>query len=258
MRHRMRLIGGFISPYVRKVLLTLYVKGIEFELDPILVFEANDEFTRMNPLRQVPVLVNGALEIADSTVICEYLEEIHPSPSVYPDSPDLRARARWVEEYADTRLADVLIWRYYHELTIKPLVWKRPPDQRIVDEAKVTLIPGELDFLESFLPADEFLFGEPMLADYSVVSFFRTAAFADFQVDQTRWPKTASYIDRVNSLSEMKWLEPFEKAALEKSSCPLRHRLAELGMTVSASTVGGAELKASLMRPVPGLMRNEA
>ncbi len=244
------LIGGFVSPFVRKVLVTLHIKGIDYELDPINVFAGSERFTALNPLRQVPVLVHGDLEIADSTVICEYLEELQPSPSIYPDSRADRARARWIEEYADTRLADVLIWRFFMQKAIKPAVWQEAPDRRLVEEATNTLIPRELGWLESRLPAEGFLFGSPTLADYSIASMFRTAAFADFSIDRNRWPCSADFVDRVNGLPAMTRLTPYENATFARSGRPLREVLGDIGVRLSAATVGGSELQPSIMHPI--------
>ena len=51
------------------------------------------EVVRINPKRQVPVLVDGDLEIFDSTQIFEYLEDLVPSPPLWPVGAAARARA---------------------------------------------------------------------------------------------------------------------------------------------------------------------
>ena len=48
----MKIIGSFVSPYVRKVLVCMEMKGIDYEVDPITPFFGNDEFTRLSPLRR--------------------------------------------------------------------------------------------------------------------------------------------------------------------------------------------------------------
>jgi glutathione S-transferase len=65
----MRIIGSFVSPYVRKVLVALEIKGIDYEVDPITPFFGNDEFERLSPLRRIPVLIDGDLTLSDSSVI---------------------------------------------------------------------------------------------------------------------------------------------------------------------------------------------
>ena len=110
---RLKIIGSYVSPYVRKVLVCLELKGIDYEIDPIAPFVGNDEFSRLSPLRRIPVLLDDGLVLNDSSVICQYLEDRYPTPALYPADIVERARARWLEEYADTRLADALVWRLF-------------------------------------------------------------------------------------------------------------------------------------------------
>jgi glutathione S-transferase len=55
------------------------------------------EVARINPKRQVPVLVDGDLEIFDSTHIFEYFEHLKPEPALWPAEPRARAAARLLE-----------------------------------------------------------------------------------------------------------------------------------------------------------------
>ena len=57
----MKIIGSFVSPYVRKVLACLELKGLDYAVDPITPFYGNDEFERLSPLRRIPVLIDGEL-----------------------------------------------------------------------------------------------------------------------------------------------------------------------------------------------------
>src|SRR3954453_4934800 len=98
-----RIIGSLVSPYVRKVLACMNLKGLDYEVDPITPFYGNDEFIRLSPLRRIPVLIDGDFHASDSSVICAYLEEAYGGYALLPDGPKDRARARWLEEFADTR-----------------------------------------------------------------------------------------------------------------------------------------------------------
>ena len=111
---RVTVIGSYLSPYVRKVLAALHRKGIAYEIDPITPFMGDDRFSQLSPLRRIPVLLDGDVALADPSVICEYLEEKRPEPALYPREIAARARARWFEEYADSRMGDVFIWRYWY------------------------------------------------------------------------------------------------------------------------------------------------
>lgn len=97
MSDTVEIIGGYVSPYVRKVLVCLDRKGIEYRIDPIIPFLGDDRFSRLSPVRRIPVLIDGAVTICDSTVICEYLEDRWPEPALYPRGAAERARARWLE-----------------------------------------------------------------------------------------------------------------------------------------------------------------
>jgi glutathione S-transferase len=120
---RIRIIGSYASPYARKVLACLHLKGLDYEIDPIVAFMGDDSFTRLSPLRRVPVLIDDQVTLADSSVICHYLEDRYPEPALYPAEVADRARARWLEEYADTRMGDVFIWGLFNEAVLGPAIW---------------------------------------------------------------------------------------------------------------------------------------
>ena len=55
------IIGGPVSPYVRKVMAVCDLKGVAWCVDPIIPFQGNDAFTRISPLRSVPVFIDDAV-----------------------------------------------------------------------------------------------------------------------------------------------------------------------------------------------------
>ena len=201
----------YLSPYVRKVLVCLDIKRIPYEIDPIVPFFGNDAYARLSPLRRVPVLIDDRVTVADSTVICEYLEDRHPKSALYPPAPQTRARARWLEEFADSRMGEVCIWHYFNELMIKRSVWRDTPDERLLNRAREEDIPANLDYLEGELPTHDFLFESISVADISIAPFFRNAHFAGFATDTTRWPKTVSFVSHVLDHGSLAALRPFEE-----------------------------------------------
>jgi glutathione S-transferase len=84
MNKKIRIVGSYLSPYVRKVLVCLHIKRVPYEIDPIVPFYGDEKFTVVSPLRRVPVFIDGDMTLADSTVICEYLEEKYPSSRLFP------------------------------------------------------------------------------------------------------------------------------------------------------------------------------
>src|SRR5262249_23548058 len=191
------IIGSYISPYVRKVLVVLHLKSVAYEIDPIIPFMGDERFSQLSPLRRGPVLIDDQVTLPDSSRIAQYPEERHPTPALSPRNVAERARARWLEEYADTRMGDVFIWQLFNQVAINPFVWGQETDAIALNKTLTDEIPKVLAYLEAQLPADGFLFGDLSIADISIATFFRNATFARFKVDATRWPVTAAFVDRV-------------------------------------------------------------
>ena len=147
-----KIIGSYVSPYVRKVLACLNVKDLAYEIDPITSFYANDDFSKLSPLRRIPVFIDGDVTLSDSSVICAYIDEAYPGPALLPSGPKERARARWFEEYADTRLGDLFIWGLFYQKVVHELVWGEPGDQARIEKTVNEDLPGALDYLEGELP----------------------------------------------------------------------------------------------------------
>ena len=235
---RLKVIGSYLSPYVRKVLVCLELKGLDYEIDPMPPFVGNEAFARLSPLKRVPVLIDDRLVLNDSSVICQYLEDRHPTPSLYPRDIADRARARWLEEYADTRLADGLIWRLFYQRSIRRRVFHEPPDEAVVTQAMEVEIPVAIDYLETQLPDDGFIFGALSIADLSIASYFRTAAFVRYEIDAARWPRTAALVALVLSQPALQKLARYEDCTLRLPLAEQRAALLAAGAPLSSETMG--------------------
>ncbi len=242
------IIGSFVSPYVRKVLACINLKGLDYQVDPITPFFGNDEYQRLSPLRRIPVLIDGDFSVSDSSVICAYLEEAYPARSLLPADPRDRARARWLEEYADTRLGDIFIWGLFYQKVVHPLVWGEPGDQARIDKSLNEDIPDALDYLEGQLPAEGFLFGEIGLADIAIASFFQNAAYADFRVDSTRWPHTAAFVERTLAHPCLAVLLRYEDIQRRTDIKGRRQALLDAGVRLTETTMGMREPRKGMMR----------
>lgn len=231
-----RVIGSYLSPYVRKVLVVLHEKGIPYEIDPIVPFYGDDRFTELSPVRRIPVWIDDRVTLCDSTVICEYLDDRHPEPALRPRDAAERARARWLEEFADTRMGEVFIWRFFNQLVIRRFVWGEETDAAVVEKARNEEIPGILDYLESLLPTDGFAFGAFSIADASIATFFRNAAFAGYSIDAARWPRTAGLVERAFARKSFQRLVPFEQLSLRTPISKVHDALAAIGAPISADT----------------------
>jgi glutathione S-transferase len=244
----MKIIGSFVSPYVRKVLACAHLKGLSYEIDPITPFFGNDEFRRLSPLCRIPVLIDGDFTTSDSSVICAYLDEAYPGYPLLPADPQDRARARWLEEFADTRLGDLFIWGLFYQKIVHPLVWGEPGDQARIAKTLAEDAPAALDYLEGELPATGWLFGEFGLADIAIATFFRNAAYADFEPDAERWPRVASFVARALDHDALASTLPFENIQRSVDIKGRRQALLDAGAPLSEQTLGEPVPRRGMMR----------
>ena len=94
-----------LSPYAQKCKISLYEKGVAFQLKmpaAIGTGQVDSDFLKANPRGEVPALIDGDFAVFDSTVILEYVEDRFPSPAMLPRDPKLKAKARMIEDAMDT------------------------------------------------------------------------------------------------------------------------------------------------------------
>ncbi len=234
---QVRIIGSPISPYVRKVLAACELKGIAVEIDPIVPFFGDDRFTEMSPLRRIPVFVDGDVTLSDSSVICQYIEDRWPANRLYPEDIAQRARARWLEEYADTRIGDVFIWRLFNNAVISPSVFGTKRDDELRSHAMAHEVPQIMDYLEAEMPSEGFLCGDLGIADFAVAPFFENLTWARCEPDWKRWPRTAAWRTRTLEASA---LGPLASIGAELARTPIPHhrdKLASLDMPLTEDTL---------------------
>jgi glutathione S-transferase len=224
------------------------LKGIDYRIDPITPFYGNDEFERLSPLRRIPVLIDGDFHVSDSSVICAYLDDAYPERPLLPSTPRERARARWLEEYADSRLGDALIWGLFYQRVVHPVVWGEPGDQARIERALTTDIPAALDYLEPQLPADGFIFGEIGLADISIASFFLNGSYAGFTIDADRWPRSAALVERTLADPCFADLHRFEAVQRSAEITGRRQALLDAGAPLTSETMGLREPRRGIMK----------
>ena len=92
----MRLHWSPRSPFVRKVMAFAHETGlagrIECVRSVVEMTRLNPELMRLNPLNRIPTLIaDDGTVLFDSTLICEYLDELHPGARLFPEAP----RERW-------------------------------------------------------------------------------------------------------------------------------------------------------------------
>ena len=92
--------GANLSPFVRKVRVALAEKGLAYSLEPVTPFSPPPDFAEISPLKRIPAFRDTDLpepnnHLADSSVVCDYLEHKYPTPPLYPRDPAGGFHPRW-------------------------------------------------------------------------------------------------------------------------------------------------------------------
>jgi glutathione S-transferase len=118
-----------LSPYSRKVRLVLAEKRLPFELRVEKVWERRPEYLELNPAGTVPTLIeDNGLVIADSSVICEYLEEAYPDTPLLGRTLAERVEVRRLVAWFDGKFALEVSRNLLGEKLMKRLAGRGNPD----------------------------------------------------------------------------------------------------------------------------------
>lgn len=194
----MKLYQFFASPFPTRVRLMLYAKGIPFEIVEPPGFGNSTlpkgDYLKINPLGRVPTLVlDDGRALPESEVICEYLEEVFPSPPLLPADPWQRAQVRLVTRISDIYLVMAMV-PLFDILGTKRSEWNQSLVRSAVDKVAEAL--AALEFYigtngyavgHSLTIADGALAPMLILADEWVPSVFGTAP------PLQRFPKLLAY-----------------------------------------------------------------
>ena len=178
----------WLSPFSRKVRIALAEKGLDFELKAEKVWERRQEFLALNPAGEVPVLVeDDGTVLADSTAICEYLEEAHPDPPLYPGGPAERAEMRRVAQWFDLKFSREVSVHLVGEKIMKRFLGLGAPDSAAIRAGKAN-IHYHLDYVgylaerRAWLGGDKFSIADvAAAAQLSSVDYLGDVPWAEHQ-----------------------------------------------------------------------------
>ena len=209
----LKVLGSYLSPFVRKVRVCLAEKSIEYQHEDLIPMLAPDSFTELSPLRRVPVLedsdVTPTLVLPDSSAICQYLERRFPDIGLYPSDPALFGRALWIEEYADTEFSNCIGQSVFRPVVVDALLGAERDLETARSTVKETL-PKYFGYFESQLSSDEFLFGRDLtVADVSVAVHFQNLKHAGYELSEAEYPKLGAFVDRM--LSRQSFISAFKE-----------------------------------------------
>ncbi|TKZ19368.1 glutathione S-transferase family protein [Shimia litoralis] len=165
-----RLFHVPLSPFCRKVRLSLAEKRIEVELVEERYWEQDPDFLRRNPAAKVPVLKIDGKIMAESAAICEYLEEKYPDPSLMPRDPDARYEVRRLVAWFDDKFHHEVTSKLLYERVNKKVMGAGYPDSTNVKSGAKT-IKYHLDYMAWLLDHRRWLAGDSMtLADFAAAA----------------------------------------------------------------------------------------
>lgn len=159
-----------LSPFCRKVRLSLAEKRIECTLVEERYWEQSPEFMRRNPAGKVPVLRIDDKTLTESAAICEYLEEAYPEVSLMPSGADARYEVRRLVSWFDDKFHHEVTSKLVYERVNKKLMGQGYPDSRNV-KSGARAIKYHLDYMAWLLDRRRWLAGETMsLADFAAAA----------------------------------------------------------------------------------------
>ena len=165
-----RLYHYPLSPFSRKVRLSLAEKKIEVELVEEKYWEQETDFLRRNPAGKVPVLKMGNRTMADSTAICEYLEEVEPTPPLLPKDAESRYEVRRLVAWFDDKFHAECTSKLLGERVFRKVMGTGYPDSTNV-KAGSKAIKYHLDYMAHLLDQRRWLAGNEMsLADFAAAA----------------------------------------------------------------------------------------
>ena len=198
----MRLIGNFLSPYVRRVAVSLNLMGLPFELVELFVFKAPDVVRQHNPLVRIPVLIlDDGTRLVESSAILDEIDRI-----VGPErclTPSTGLRRRHVMQMAAIALAcaEKAQWAFY-EGRVRPAEKVHSP----WIEHNEKQVRGGLEHLEgiaSEVSDGAWLAGTPAITQADVTTViaytFANAVRPGLEVRE-RFPRLSSFAERCEAL----------------------------------------------------------
>jgi glutathione S-transferase len=188
----MKLFTFATSPYARKVRIVLDYKGIAYEpIERCYSLDRKQDLREASIRAEVPVLVlDDGRTIADSTIICEYLEQVYPQPAVFPVDPYQRARMRRIEDLCD-RTFDAVGFGYFLGVLRKDAPEAEPIKSAAREECRALL-----GVLERELEAGgDYFCGAIGLADFAAICHVPIARAMEIGLDG--FSRLAAWSDRM-------------------------------------------------------------
>ncbi|HHI70436.1 MAG TPA: glutathione S-transferase family protein [Rhodobacteraceae bacterium] len=193
-----RLFHVPLSPYCRKVRLSLAEKKIEVELVEEKYWEQDPDFLRRNPAGKVPVLKMDGMTMAESAPICEYLEEAYPDPALLPKDPKQRYEVRRLVSWFDDKFHHEVTANLLYERVNKKVTGQGYPDSKNI-KTGAKKIKFHLDYMGWLLDQRRWLAGNQMtLADFAAAAHLSSLDYIS-DVDWNRNENVREWYAKIKS-----------------------------------------------------------
>ncbi|WP_068826496.1 glutathione S-transferase family protein [Pseudomonas sp. BMS12] len=211
--------GAPLSPFVRKLRLCLLEKGLDYQLEIITPFGQPDWYCELNPLGRIPAFRDGDLTLADSSVICQYLEEQYPQcQPLFGHSAAHKAQIRWLEKYADYELVPLCTFGVFRNRLLKPMLGQ-VCDEEIVLSALNDKLPRHFDYLEQYLGDAQYFVGDRLSqADLAIYCQLQNMEHGGETPDASRWPALVAHYARIKARESVQSVLPGELKVIAKMS----------------------------------------
>ncbi|MDO9524172.1 MAG: glutathione S-transferase family protein [Gemmobacter sp.] len=186
-----RLFHYPLSPFCRKVRLTLAEKRIEVELVEERYWEQGADFLRRNPAGKVPVLRLDTRTLSESQAICEYLDETVPTPHLMPRDPDARYEVRRLCSWFDDKFHGEVTSKLLYERVTKKIMKLGNPDSKNI-KSGAARIKYHIDYMGWILEQRRWLAGDAMtLADFTAAAHLSCLDY----ISDVDWNRNAAVKD---------------------------------------------------------------
>jgi glutathione S-transferase len=189
-----------LSPYSRKVRLVMSEKRLPFELQVEKVWQRRPEYLELNPACTVPTLVDeNGLAVADSGVICEYLEEAYPdAPALLPRGLAERTEARRLVAWFDVKMGQDVTANLLGEKFMKRLLGRGNPDATAL-RAGYANLRHHLEYIGWLAETRRWLAGDELsLADFAAAGHLSALDFVS-DVDWSMSEPAKDWYARIKS-----------------------------------------------------------
>ena len=185
----LKIYGVPISVHTRKVIVAAIEKDLQFENEPVIPFHPPAGWDKLSPTGKIPVALDGKRVLRDSSVICAYLERLHPRPALYPSDPADYAQALWHEEYADGTVFREVVHGLFFQKIIRPNILKQNTDPAAIETILNEALPRVFGYLED-APLGE---GQLNIGDIALASNLINFHYLGYEIDRRAYPRLAAY-----------------------------------------------------------------